>query len=95
MSQPEESGTLRDYTDDLYRVYFELGESGNLAADAMKRLLISRVQGISVPSFTPASIVQKGDGYEVDIPMQIIPELVRDLAMHNVAVYQVIRVNKL
>lgn len=30
-------------------------------------------------------------GYEVDLPMQLIPEVVRALADKNMAVYQVVR----
>jgi hypothetical protein len=48
-----------------------------------------------VPSFTPDSIVQKDHGYEVDVPMQLIPEIVLELVKHLVGVYQVVRIHKL
>ena len=95
MSPSEASGTPADYTDVLYRVYFEVGEHRSLAREVMTRFLASRCQSTPFLSSHPASITRKESGYEVAIPMQIIPELVRELALHNVAVYQVVRFNQI
>ncbi len=84
-----------EYTDDLYRVYFEVGEHENVAADIMTRFLMSRSQDILNLSFSPASLRKHSHGYEVDIPLQLVPEIVRELAKSNVAIYQVIRINKI
>jgi len=79
-------GTLRDYTNDRYRVYFEVGEHEEFARDVIASFLKSRS-----PDFAASLPRRHGEGYEIDIPIQLIPEIVRELAAHNVAVYQVIR----
>ena len=91
MSESRKIGSPKEYTDDLYRVYFEVGEYENFAADVMTRFLISNPD----ISYSPASLRQQSHGYEVDIPLQLVPEIVRELAKSNVAIYQVIRINKL
>ena len=88
-------GTPEEYTDDLYRVYFEVGEHENFARDVMTQFLLSRRGDVSSFSFSSISLRQHAHGYEVDIPLQLVPEIVRELAARNVAVYQVIRINKL
>lgn len=88
-------GTPRDYTDDLYRVYFEVGEHEGFAKGVIVSFLTARSQNDSGSSFSSASLRTHGQGYEVDIRMQLIPELVRELAAKNVGVYQVVRINKL
>jgi hypothetical protein len=88
-------GTPKDYTEDLYRVYFEVGEYGNLARDVMTQFLLSRSGDVSGDASSPISLREHAYGYEVDIPLQVVPEIVRALAAENVAIYQVIRINKL
>jgi hypothetical protein len=81
------SGTPADYTAALYRVYFEVGEWQNIARDAIRDFLLSH-PGVE---FQPSDLRARDHGYEVDLPMQLIPEVVRALAEHNVAIYQVLR----
>lgn len=88
-------GTPGEYTDDLYRVYFEVGEFEDSARNAIASALKSYSQGSAHFDFTPSSLRQHSHGYEVDIPMQLIPEIVRELAARNVAVYQIVRINRL
>lgn len=88
-------GTPREYTDDLYRVYFEVGDHDGFAKGVMVSFLTARSQNDPGSAFSSASLRTYGQGYEVDICMQLIPELVRELAAKNVAVYQVVRINKL
>jgi hypothetical protein len=95
VSESRTIGTPREYTNDLYRVYFEVGEHENLAGAVMTQFLMSRSQDIPNLSFSANSLRQHTYGYEVDIPLQLIPEIVRELAKKNVAIYQVIRINKL
>ena len=95
MSESRTTGTPREYTNDLYRVYFEVGEHENHAGDIMTQFLMSRSQDIPNLSFSANSIRQHMHGYEVDIPLQLVPEIVRELAKKNVAIFQVIRINKL
>lgn len=91
-SEPDPTvGTPADYSDRLYRVYVEVGEWQHIARDAITALLLDRSRVHPAFDFTPAALHVRPHGYEVDLPMQLIPERVRALAECNVAVYQVVR----
>ena len=79
-------GTPKDYTDDLYLVYFEVAEHEGKAKRILEDFLGENRKGI---------IQTHAHGYLVEIAMQCIPEIVRSLANKNIAVYQVIRITKL
>jgi len=83
--------TPADYSDALYRVYFEVGEWQRTAFDAISAFLLERSREHPACRFDPASVQAVDHGYELDLPMQLIPEVVRALAERNVAVYQVVR----
>ena len=88
LSSPGETsqiGTPRDYTDDLYRVYFEVDEFEN----SVKRIL-NKFLGTDDPD----KIIKLAHGYEVELPIQCVPDIVRELSQANIAVYQVIRYAK-
>jgi len=87
-------GTPADYGDTLYRVYFEVGEWQDIARDAITAFLFERRQAHASFSGAPAELRLRPHGYEVDLPMQLIPEVVRVLAAHNIAVYQVVRTER-
>lgn len=84
-------GTPADYGDTLYRVYFEVGEWQGIARDAITAFLLDRHHAHASFSVAPAELRPRPHGYEVDLPMQLIPEVVRVLAERNIAVYQVVR----
>ena len=89
LSSPGETsqiGTPRDYTGDLYRVYFEVGEFENSA-----QKILSKYLGTDDPD----KIIKLAHGYEVELPIQCVPDIVRELAQANIAVYQVIRFAKI
>ena len=81
-----EIGSPRDYSDDRYLVYFEVGEHQNRARAIIESYLddARRARMESLPH-----------GYLVEIPIQVTPEIVRDLAAANIAVYQVKRCAKI
>lgn len=79
------SGTPRDYTGDLYRVYFEVGEFEQSA-----QKILSKFMGTDDPD----KIIKLAHGYEVELPIQCVPDIVRELAQTNIAVYQVVRYAK-
>jgi hypothetical protein len=86
--QPDETaraGTPRDYSEDLYRFYFELVDCSGLA----KRIIMD-----FLGEKHSKSLIDLADGYEFDMPIQCAPEIVRMLARENVAVYQVVRLAK-
>ena len=83
-----------EYNDSLYRVYFEVGEWQNIARDAIIDFLRERSRGHATFQFESAALRARAQGYEVDLPMQLIPEVVRALAERNVAIYQVVRLER-
>ncbi|MFN4161946.1 MAG: hypothetical protein ACK4FW_08205 [Stenotrophomonas sp.] len=93
-SEPDPAqGTPREYSDALYRVYFEVGEWQDIARDAITAFLVERSRDHPAFDFAPAALEVKAHGYEVDLPMQLIPEVVRVLAERNVGIYQVVRLH--
>lgn len=80
-----EIGTPRDYTSDLYRVYFEIPDPSGIAG---------RILADFVGSKRAASIITLAHGYEIELPIQCVPEIVRLLSAQNIAVYQVVRYAK-
>lgn len=80
------SGTLRDYSEDMYKVYFEIGESENIGLN----VLTSFVGGYHSKYIFPLEY-----GYELAMPIQGIPEVVRLLNQKNIAIYQIIRGEKI
>ncbi|MET0290557.1 MAG: hypothetical protein ABW178_13090 [Pseudoxanthomonas sp.] len=91
MSQEDTLGTPLDYTDTVYRVSLELGEHEDVGRGVIERFLA--VRGRDVPALARGAdaVSRVPYGYALDLPMQLIPELVRALAQANVAVYQVVR----
>jgi len=79
------SGTPRDYSEDLYRLYFELidvdGRAERMLRDFLGPLHAKRVQRLA-------------HGFEFVAPIQCVPDLVRLLTRENIAVYQVVRQEK-
>jgi len=84
-------GTPDDYGDTLYRVYFEVGEWEGIARAAITTFLVERARDHPAFDFDASLLHARPHGYEVDLPMQLIPEVVRALAEQNMAVYQVVR----
>ena len=78
-------GTPRDYSPDLYRVYFEVAEFEHNA-----RRILCKFPG----SDAPGIITELSHGYEVELPIQCVPDIVRELVQANIAVYQVVRYAK-
>lgn len=77
--------TPRDYIPDLYRVYFEVGEFENTAKNILSKFL---------GTDDPDKIIELANGYEVELPIQCVPDIVRELAQANIVGYQVIRYAK-
>lgn len=94
MSQADLTGTPSDYTNDLYRVYFEIGDHESFGGGVIERFLATRGRDIPTLSLHSGSLHRVPYGYELNIPMQLIPEIVRELSRENVAVYQVVRLAK-
>ncbi|MBR9728411.1 hypothetical protein ACFOD0_11515 [Shewanella intestini] len=77
------AGTLSDYSEDMYEVYFEVADEAVLT-------ILSEFVG----SKHAESIVVFPFGYQVAMPIQCIPEIVNYLSQKNIAIYQVIRGDK-
>ncbi len=86
--------TWRDYTNDCYRVYFEIGGGTEYGLPIIEKFVTDWVQQERVvdPEFGRNIAVRAAlNGFEADVPMQKIPEIVRELAAANVAIYQIVR----
>ena len=80
-----EIGTPLDYTNDVYRVYFEVPDSTHEG-----RKIIAAFIGQE----RAENIVTLAHGYEIELPIQCVPDVVRLLTHANIAVYQVVRYAK-
>ncbi len=76
----------KDYTDDLYKVYFEVGEYKGRAKKVLENYLGADQKG---------KIKILSHGYVVEIAMQCIPDIIGGLIAENIAIYQVNRYTKI
>lgn len=83
--ETSELGTPLDYTNDVYRVYFEVRDQ-----DHVVKKIISDYIGEERAS----KIVTLTHGYETELPIQAVPDIIRLLTAENIAVYQVLRYAK-
>lgn len=86
LSDTSEIGTPRDYSDDMYRFYFEVGEYQKAAGTIIQNFL--------GPQNTQ-SMISLPHGYEVELPIQCIPDLVKELVKGNIGIYQIVRYAKI
>ena len=81
-----EIGPPLDYTSDLYRFYFEVGEYNGIAQKIIANFLgENRFK----------SVIKLKHGYEIELPMQCVPDLTAELVKANVGIYQIVRYAKL
>ena len=80
-----EIGTPLDYTSDVYRVYFEILDSSNEG---------KRIISDFIGRERSEKIITLAYGYEIELPIQCVPDVVRLLTNANIAVYQVVRYAK-
>jgi len=79
------SGTLKDYSADVYKIYFEVAESKGVALSALESYL---------GPIHSKNIIHCASGYEVTMPIQSVPDVIRLLYEKHIAIYQVIRGEK-
>lgn len=75
-------GTPNDYSEDMYRFFFELIDHAGVAREVISKFLGDRHS----KSLTTVSF-----GYELTMPIQCVPELIRLLTREDIAIYQVVR----
>jgi len=80
--QTEEIGTPKDYTDDRYKFYFEVRDFNNV----VKNILTN---------YSHEVIKELSHGYEAILNIQMVPDIVKEILSHNIAIYQVVRYAKL
>lgn len=84
-SDPSTAGTPLDYSTHMYRVYFELGEHQEKAKNVIEEYLgPERSKNLEALPF----------GYECELAIQCVPDIVRELAKNDIGVYQVVRYAK-
>jgi len=80
-----EIGTPLDYTNDVYRVYFEVPGSTHES---------KKIIAAFIGQERAEKIVTLAHGYEIELPIQCVSDLVRLLTHAYIAVYQVVRYEK-
>jgi len=83
--ETSEIGTPLDYTEDLYRFYFEIRDTNGVAERALNSFLGSE---------HAKRLHRLTHGFEMDLPIQSVPDLIRILLGENIAIYQVVRYAK-
>ncbi|MBI9044962.1 MAG: hypothetical protein JEZ06_10780 [Anaerolineaceae bacterium] len=81
-----EIATPRDYTSDMYRFYFEVGEYQGSAKTIIQDFLGPEKS---------KSLVSLPHGYEIELAIQCVPDLIQNLVNDGIGIYQVIRYAKL
>lgn len=81
----ESAGTPRDYSQRLYRFYLEVEDPNGAVHAALSDYL--------GPEHA-ASLSAMAHGYELDMPIQCAPEVVRTLSQAGVAIYQLVRIGR-
>lgn len=82
----KQNGTPRDYSEDMYQVYFEVGEWEGMALTVLTEFV----------GDTQAKHIKHLEfGYELAMPIQCVPDVVRLLDQKNIAIYQIVRGEKL
>lgn len=77
-----EAGTPRDYSENMYRFYLELAD----CSPATRRMIEE-----FLPRNHASRIVDLAHGFELEMPIQCAPDLVRHLTTQRVGVYQLVR----
>ncbi|MEO9273790.1 hypothetical protein ABFY09_02940 [Marinomonas sp. 5E14-1] len=80
------SGTPSDYSEDMYKVYFEVGEWEGTALGIIESF---------VSNSHSKNIIHLEFGYELAMPIQCVPDVVRLLNEKNIAIYQIVRGEKI
>lgn len=84
-NEATQTNTPLDYSEDVYKVYFEVGEYQDAAYDVFCRYLGDE---------RAKSIGKLAHGYNLEIPIQCIPEITDLLCQGGIGVYQIIRYTK-
>lgn len=79
-------GTPKDYSEDMYKIFFELGEWEGIALDILTSF---------VGNSHSKHILQLEFGYELAMPIQCVPEVIKLLSQKNIAIYQIVRGDKI
>ncbi|MEP4149440.1 MAG: hypothetical protein ABJL54_19625 [Halioglobus sp.] len=80
-----EIGTPLDYTEDLYRFYLEVRDTDG-QVERLLRDFVGSTQAEQLQRLT--------HGFELTLPIQCVPDIVRLLTNENIAIYQIVRYAK-
>ena len=94
MHDTHTAGTPMDRTDALYRVYLEIGDHARFGRGVIETFLSARRHDIPAMASTALVIEDRPHGHVVTVPVQLVPEIVRELGRHDVAVYQVVQLGR-
>lgn len=77
--------TQLDYTGDIYKVYLEVKDYDGFVFNLLREFLGEKYA---------SGIVRLAHGYEVELSIQCVPEVVKLINSKNIAIYQVVRYAK-
>ncbi|QRN84411.1 hypothetical protein JR338_09675 [Chloroflexota bacterium] len=80
-----EIGTPKDYSSDMYFIYFEVGEINEQALKIIQEYLGPEKKN---------HLRQLPHGYEIEMPIQCVPDVVRELVGQDIGIYQIVRYAK-
>ena len=83
--ETSEIGTPLDYTEDLYKFYFEITD-----VDGSAERLLNSFLGTA----HAAKLQRLTHGFELVLPIQSVPDIVGLLTRDNIAIYQIVRYAK-
>ena len=75
-------GTPADYTEGLSRLYFEIRDADGAAERIIRDFLGAE---------RARQMCRLEHGFEIELPIQCVPDLVRLLMNRNIGIYQVVR----
>ncbi len=75
-------GMPRDYSENMYRFYLELADCSHNTRRLIEEFL---------PQHHATRIADLDHGFEIEMPIQCAPDLVRHLMKNNIAIYQLVR----
>lgn len=84
-ARPADVGTPRDYSEDMYRFHLELADCGDATRHLVEEFL---------PQHHAIRIATLEYGFELEMPIQCAPDLVRYLTSKRVAIYQLVRLGR-
>jgi hypothetical protein len=91
MHASDVTGTCSDDADTLY---VEIADHEDFGKRVIERFMRTRGRDIPGLQFEADGLQRSAAGYELHLPIQLVPELVQELGRENVTVHQFVRLGQ-